>query len=93
MFSCCCANVDRTWSPVCGCYLGGFDCDQNCLEDNVDKEDLYYEITLVIICIFYRILILVFIDLFFFLTIQFKIYFIRDLSRVFTTIIPIHIYG
>jgi len=23
LFSCCCAHVSRTWTPVCDCYRGG----------------------------------------------------------------------
>uniref|UniRef100_A0A1D1YML0 triacylglycerol lipase n=1 Tax=Anthurium amnicola TaxID=1678845 RepID=A0A1D1YML0_9ARAE len=46
LFSCCCAYVDRTWSPVCPCYLDHYRCNQNCVEDSVDEEDLYYSITL-----------------------------------------------
>ncbi|KAH7345446.1 hypothetical protein B0J17DRAFT_624609 [Rhizoctonia solani] len=32
LFSCCCARVDWTWSPVCGCFRGGGKCDQQCVE-------------------------------------------------------------
>lgn len=28
LFSCCCARVDWTWTTVCGCYRGGWKCDQ-----------------------------------------------------------------
>ncbi|CAI2168604.1 16513_t:CDS:2 [Funneliformis geosporum] len=46
LFSCCCAKVDRTWTPVCDCYKGGYSCDKTCLQDSVDGESLYYGITL-----------------------------------------------
>lgn len=32
MFSCCCARVDISWMPVCGCYLGG-------LKETASKSD------------------------------------------------------
>ncbi|RIA95740.1 Alpha/Beta hydrolase protein [Glomus cerebriforme] len=46
LFSCCCAYVDRTWSPVCPCYLDNYRCNQNCIEKSVDEDELYYSITL-----------------------------------------------
>lgn len=33
MFSCCCARVDISWMPVCGCYLG-----KNADVEDVDEE-------------------------------------------------------
>ncbi|KAG9321343.1 hypothetical protein KVV02_001121 [Mortierella alpina] len=54
MFSCCCGKVDRTWWGVCGCYLGGNKCDQQCLVDDLikdrDEETSYHGIGLVSPC-------------------------------------------
>lgn len=51
MFSCCCGKVDRTWWSVCGCYMGGNQCDQQCLVDDLikdrDEEESYVGIGLV----------------------------------------------
>ncbi|KAI0081469.1 alpha/beta-hydrolase [Panus rudis PR-1116 ss-1] len=44
LFSCCCARVGPTWSPVCGCYEGSYKCDQNCLEDSLKEDSLFYPI-------------------------------------------------
>ncbi|KIK55156.1 hypothetical protein GYMLUDRAFT_48119 [Collybiopsis luxurians FD-317 M1] len=44
LFSCCCARVDWTWSTVCGCYRGGWKCDQRCVEDALIEESLFYSI-------------------------------------------------
>ncbi|KAF8150712.1 alpha/beta-hydrolase [Crassisporium funariophilum] len=44
LFSCCCARVDWTWTTVCGCYRGGWKCDQNCLEESLITESLFYPI-------------------------------------------------
>lgn len=44
LFSCCCARVDWTWTTVCGCYRGGWKCDQNCLENALIEESLFYPI-------------------------------------------------
>ncbi|KAI0034748.1 alpha/beta-hydrolase [Vararia minispora EC-137] len=44
LFSCCCARVDWTWSTVCGCYRGGWKCDQSCLEDALIQESLFYPV-------------------------------------------------
>ena len=41
MFSCCCARVDFSWSPVCDCYAGGYKCEQTCLEDALITESVY----------------------------------------------------
>ena len=41
MFSCCCARVDLSWSPVCDCYAGGYKCEQTCLEDALIAESVY----------------------------------------------------
>ncbi|KAF8437532.1 Alpha/Beta hydrolase protein [Boletus edulis BED1] len=44
LFSCCCARVGPTWSPVCGCYKGSGKCSQECLESAVQDDDLYYSV-------------------------------------------------
>ncbi|KAF9984387.1 putative lipase atg15, partial [Modicella reniformis] len=43
LFSCCCANVDRTWRTVCDCNSGGYNCNQQCVEDSVNSDDVYYQ--------------------------------------------------
>lgn len=51
MFSCCCGKVDRTWWGVCGCYMGGNSCNQQCLVDDarkdLDESESYYAVGLV----------------------------------------------
>ncbi|KAG0201849.1 putative lipase atg15 [Mortierella sp. NVP41] len=53
MFSCCCGKVDRTWWGVCGCYMGGSDCNQQCLVDDakkdLDESESYYSIGLKVV--------------------------------------------
>ncbi|TFK40199.1 alpha/beta-hydrolase [Crucibulum laeve] len=44
LFSCCCAKVDWTWTPVCGCYRNGWKCDQTCLERALIDDSLFYPI-------------------------------------------------
>ncbi|KAH9928370.1 alpha/beta-hydrolase [Fomitopsis serialis] len=44
LFSCCCAHVDWTWTTVCDCYRGGWKCEQNCLEQSLIEESLFYSI-------------------------------------------------
>ncbi|KAF8602716.1 alpha/beta-hydrolase [Ceratobasidium sp. AG-I] len=44
LFSCCCAYVDWTWSTVCSCFGGGNKCDENCVEDALTEESLFYPI-------------------------------------------------
>ncbi|KZT11184.1 alpha/beta-hydrolase [Laetiporus sulphureus 93-53] len=44
LFSCCCARVGPTWSPVCDCYEGGHKCDQGCLEKNIAEDSLFYSV-------------------------------------------------
>ncbi|KAK8861512.1 hypothetical protein IAR55_002333 [Kwoniella newhampshirensis] len=41
LFSCCCARVDFSWTPVCDCYAGGWKCEQTCLEDALVAESVY----------------------------------------------------
>lgn len=47
LFSCCCARVGPTWSTVCGCYDGGYRCEQKCVEDALQEESLFYPIGIV----------------------------------------------
>jgi len=42
LFSCCCARVSRTWTPVCDCYRGGSKCNQECVENALIDESLFY---------------------------------------------------
>ncbi|KAF9818844.1 hypothetical protein IEO21_02500 [Rhodonia placenta] len=44
LFSCCCARIDWTWTTVCNCYRGGWKCDQDCLEEALVEESLFYSI-------------------------------------------------
>ncbi|PBL03293.1 alpha/beta-hydrolase [Armillaria gallica] len=44
LFSCCCARVDWTWTTVCGCYRGGWKCDQDCVEEALIEESLFYPV-------------------------------------------------
>ncbi|GHJ85490.1 hypothetical protein NliqN6_1892 [Naganishia liquefaciens] len=41
LFSCCCARVDFSWTPVCDCYAGGYKCEQTCLEKALIGESVY----------------------------------------------------
>lgn len=41
LFSCCCARVDFSWTPVCDCYAGGYRCEQKCLEKALVEESVY----------------------------------------------------
>ncbi|KAG6916910.1 hypothetical protein DXG01_004743 [Tephrocybe rancida] len=42
LFSCCCARVGPTWSPVCDCYSNGYRCDQTCVERALIDDSLFY---------------------------------------------------
>ncbi|KZP31761.1 alpha/beta-hydrolase [Athelia psychrophila] len=44
LFSCCCASVGFSWTPVCGCHRGGWKCDNDCLEDAMVEDSLFYPI-------------------------------------------------
>ncbi|KAF7320709.1 Alpha/beta-hydrolase [Mycena chlorophos] len=44
LFSCCCARVGPTWTTVCGCYAGGDKCDQDCVEEALIEESLFYHV-------------------------------------------------
>lgn len=50
LFSCCCARVDWTWTTVCGCYRGGWKCDQDCVEKALIEDSLFYPIGTVSRC-------------------------------------------
>ncbi|MBW0494266.1 hypothetical protein O181_033981 [Austropuccinia psidii MF-1] len=42
-FSCCCARVSWTWTPVCDCYAGGGNqCREQCLEDALTEKSTYF---------------------------------------------------
>jgi len=45
MFSCCCASVDSSWDPVCGCHRGseGQVCNSTCLCNQMRAPDTYYD--------------------------------------------------
>lgn len=47
LFSCCCARVGPTWSTVCGCYKGAGKCSQECIENALKDDDLYYSVGVV----------------------------------------------
>lgn len=42
LFSCCCARVLYMWTTVCDCYDSTYTCNQDCLEDELQREDRYY---------------------------------------------------
>ncbi|KAI0052265.1 alpha/beta-hydrolase [Auriscalpium vulgare] len=44
LFSCCCAHVDWTWTTVCDCFRGGWKCDQDCTEQALIDESLFYPV-------------------------------------------------
>ncbi|KAI0288839.1 Alpha/Beta hydrolase protein [Russula brevipes] len=44
LFSCCCARINWSWTTVCDCYRSGWKCNQNCLEDALIEESLFYPI-------------------------------------------------
>ncbi|KAF8623624.1 hypothetical protein AX17_007326 [Amanita inopinata Kibby_2008] len=44
LFSCCCARIGWSWTPVCGCWRGERKCDQDCLEDSLIEDSLFYPI-------------------------------------------------
>ncbi|KAJ7778596.1 Alpha/Beta hydrolase protein [Mycena maculata] len=44
LFSCCCARVGPTWYTVCDCFAGGDKCDQNCVENALIDDSLFYPI-------------------------------------------------
>ncbi|SAL99157.1 hypothetical protein [Absidia glauca] len=49
LFSCCCGRISRVWTPVCECYRGNdYICEEQCLQNTIQKEDLYYDHALAI---------------------------------------------
>jgi putative lipase involved disintegration of autophagic bodies len=44
LFSCCCARVDYSWTPVCGCFQSGNLCGQTCVEQSVSLNTTYYDV-------------------------------------------------
>lgn len=42
LFSCCCARVDWSWSTVCDCYQGGWNCGGTCVEDALIDNSVYF---------------------------------------------------
>lgn len=43
LFSCCCARVDWSWSPVCDCFAGVANrCNNTCLEQSLIDKSVYY---------------------------------------------------
>ncbi|KAH9989434.1 hypothetical protein BJV77DRAFT_963908 [Russula vinacea] len=44
LFGCCCARINWSWTTVCDCYRGGWKCNQDCLEDALIEESLFYPI-------------------------------------------------
>ena len=44
LFSCCCARINWSWTTVCDCYRGGYKCNQDCLEDALIEESLFYPV-------------------------------------------------
>ncbi|KAJ1984583.1 putative lipase atg15 [Dimargaris verticillata] len=43
LFSCCCARVDYTWSTVCDCYQKSGVCSQECVEQSLEDDSLYFQ--------------------------------------------------
>ncbi|PVU93973.1 hypothetical protein BB561_002904 [Smittium simulii] len=41
LFSCCCAKVDFSWTPVCDCNVSKHKCSMTCLQKSLIGEDLY----------------------------------------------------
>jgi lipase ATG15 len=46
LFSCCCAAVDRSWWPVCGCSIKAGLCNSTCLAETLDMPDSYVSIVM-----------------------------------------------
>jgi len=44
LFSCCCARVGWSWTTVCDCYRGSSKCDEDCVEEALTNESLFYPI-------------------------------------------------
>ncbi|KAI0255131.1 alpha beta-hydrolase [Lactifluus subvellereus] len=44
LFSCCCARINWSWTTVCDCYRSGWKCNQDCVEEALIEEGLFYPI-------------------------------------------------
>jgi lipase ATG15 len=42
LFSCCCARVSSGWTPVCDCFRGIGKCNQECVEEALIDDSLFY---------------------------------------------------
>lgn len=42
LFSCCCGRVNSRWTPVCDCFRGDWKCNQECVEDALIDDSLFY---------------------------------------------------
>ncbi|KAG0152346.1 hypothetical protein CROQUDRAFT_667247 [Cronartium quercuum f. sp. fusiforme G11] len=42
LFSCCCARVSWSWSTVCDCYQGPYQCRQSCVEQALIDKSVYF---------------------------------------------------
>ncbi|KAH9816107.1 lipase [Melampsora americana] len=42
LFSCCCARVSWSWSTVCDCYSGPYQCRQQCVERALLDKSVYF---------------------------------------------------
>ncbi|TPX48336.1 hypothetical protein SeLEV6574_g02099 [Synchytrium endobioticum] len=42
MFSCCCARVDRTWTPICDCCTSTQSCSKPCVDKQANFSSSYY---------------------------------------------------
>ena len=42
LFSCCCARVSSGWTPVCDCFRGDWKCNQECVEEALIDDSLFY---------------------------------------------------
>jgi lipase ATG15 len=54
LFSCCCAKVGFSWTPVCGCWAGGWTCDRDCLEESLWTDDSFYPVGAVCLILWRR---------------------------------------
>lgn len=43
LFSCCCARVSWSWSPVCDCYAGSNRCKETCVENALIDRSVYFQ--------------------------------------------------
>ncbi|KAI7949425.1 hypothetical protein MJO28_008246 [Puccinia striiformis f. sp. tritici] len=42
-FSCCCARVSWSWSPVCDCYEAPYKCRASCVESALMNKSVYFQ--------------------------------------------------